>query len=71
MERVNESRKEMGGDQKQMGYIGIIQCAYVEVDKHLLAKIMNHRLPQLLGISKWGQMINHVCCKKLDNNDEL
>jgi hypothetical protein len=69
MEKNNESRKEMGGNQEQMGCLGIIRCAYVEMDKPLLAKIMNHKLPQLLGISKWGQ--NRACSKKLDNNDEL
>jgi hypothetical protein len=52
VERIYESQKEMGGDQEQMGCLGIIRCAYVEMDKPLLAKIMNHKLPQLLGISK-------------------
>jgi hypothetical protein len=40
VERIYESQKEMGGDQEQMGCLGIIRCAYVEMDKPLLAKIM-------------------------------
>jgi hypothetical protein len=45
--------------------------AYVEMDKPLLTKIMNHKLPQLQGISKWRQMIIHAYSKKMDDNDEL
>jgi len=45
MKKDYESQKEMGGNQEQMGCLGIFQCAYVEMDKPLLAKIMNHKLP--------------------------
>jgi hypothetical protein len=45
MKKNYESQKEMGGNQEQMGCLGIFQCAYVEMDKPLLAKIMNHKLP--------------------------
>jgi hypothetical protein len=54
-----------------MGCIGTIPCAICKPRKTIVAKLIEHKLPQLLGVSKWGQMFDLACLKKLDNNDQM
>jgi len=54
-----------------VGCIGTIPCAICKPRKTIVAKLIEYKLPKLLGVSKCGQVFDLARLKKLDNNDQL